>query len=140
MFAFACPQEEHRMQTAELETFKHCLVDMRTRLTDEVNRLEEAAREDVMPPGEISTVRLHNGDMASEASDDNISLSQHEEEILEQVEAALGRIEDGTYGACQNCGREIEHERLDAIPYTPYCAACAQQIDSGKEVPHESPL
>lgn len=49
---------------------------------------------------------------------------------LIQVEDALRRIEDGTYGYCLDCGRAIEPARLDAVPWTPYCLEDQQKHDS----------
>ena len=43
---------------------------------------------------------------------------------LDQVDKALARIEEGTYGWCQECGAEIPFERLEALPSTPYCVQC----------------
>ena len=46
-------------------------------------------------------------------------------ETLEQVRDALRRLQNGSYGKCTLCGRQIEHARLEAVPWTPYClAAC----------------
>jgi RNA polymerase-binding transcription factor DksA len=44
---------------------------------------------------------------------------------IRMIEAALRRIEAGTYGLCANCGEPIEPERLETVPATPLCAACA---------------
>lgn len=44
---------------------------------------------------------------------------------IEQIRAALGRIEDGTYGECVKCGDDISEERLDVLPATPFCRNCA---------------
>lgn len=44
---------------------------------------------------------------------------------LEQIKAALHRLESGTYGLCTACGRKIPKERLQALPYTPFCVICA---------------
>jgi RNA polymerase-binding transcription factor DksA len=44
---------------------------------------------------------------------------------IRMIEAALGRIEAGEYGACVKCGAEIGEERLDVVPYTPFCRTCA---------------
>lgn len=49
------------------------------------------------------------------------------QETLRDVEAALARLDDGTYGRCVTCGREIGHERLVAMPSTPYCIDHASQ-------------
>lgn len=44
---------------------------------------------------------------------------------IRMIEAALARIEDGEYGACAKCGTDIGEERLNVLPYTPFCRACA---------------
>jgi RNA polymerase-binding transcription factor DksA len=44
---------------------------------------------------------------------------------LRQIEAALQRVEDGTYGVCTRCGKPIEMQRLHTLPSTPLCGACA---------------
>ena len=50
-----------------------------------------------------------------------------EEETLEQIEAALARIEAGSYGRCEKCGEEIPAVRLEAIPYATFCVHCASR-------------
>jgi len=48
---------------------------------------------------------------------------------LDQVDKALARIEEGTYGTCEECGVDIPFERLEALPSTPYCVQCqARQV------------
>lgn len=44
------------------------------------------------------------------------------------IHAALGRIEEGTYGECVKCGDDIAEARLDLLPFTPFCASCARQV------------
>ena len=44
---------------------------------------------------------------------------------IQMIEAALDRIENGTYGICASCGDPISDERLDLLPYTPFCKTCA---------------
>jgi RNA polymerase-binding transcription factor DksA len=65
-------------------------------------------REDVVKPGDISSVPTHPADQDVEGLDSEIAISQNEEMLLEQVEAALERIEAGAYGVCQQCGRPID--------------------------------
>jgi RNA polymerase-binding transcription factor DksA len=45
------------------------------------------------------------------------------------VSGALDRIEDGTFGKCQACGKEIPQERLDAVPYTQFCVSCERKVE-----------
>ena len=72
-------------------------------------------------------------DMGSDQYEQDFSLSlmANEEEVLEQIDAALMRIESGTYGACDECGSKIPKMRLNAIPFTAYCVRCADQIQRG---------
>jgi len=59
----------------------------------------------------------------SRAAVDELALS-HAAVELSQVSAALRRMEEGSYGLCQDCGEAIDERRLMALPATPYCTAC----------------
>ena len=48
---------------------------------------------------------------------------------LEAIELALERIEDGTYGQCDECGIKIPKARLNALPYAPTCVKCAEELE-----------
>lgn len=67
------------------------------------------------------------GELAVEREEDEVLESmgvsgQHE---IEMIKAALARIDDDSYGFCVKCGEEIEEERLDLLPATPFCSHCA---------------
>jgi DnaK suppressor protein len=65
----------------------------------------------------------------------NFSQSENETQLLQMVEGALGRMDDGTYGTCLNCGKEIGLKRLEAVPWTHLCIDCqsqAEEIDAGR--------
>ena len=66
-------------------------------------------------------------DQAVELDDDEVQVSLGEVSQLElrQIDAALGRIADGTYGECMNCGEPISSARLDAVPHASLCIKCA---------------
>ncbi|MCG2593558.1 TraR/DksA family transcriptional regulator [Ramlibacter sp. XY19] len=59
----------------------------------------------------------------SRAAIDDVALS-HATTELAQVSAALRRMDEGSYGACQECGEQIDERRLLALPATPFCTAC----------------
>jgi DnaK suppressor protein len=61
----------------------------------------------------------------------NFSLSDGERETLVLVEEALGRIGDGTYGQCANCGATINEKRLRAVPWTRHCIDCQELQEQG---------
>ena len=49
--------------------------------------------------------------------------------LLRNVRAALGRIEDGSFGVCQHCEEDISPKRLAAVPWTPFCIQCQEMAD-----------
>jgi DnaK suppressor protein len=72
------------------------------------------------------------GDMADQASGNNevhiqLKLKQTDAKILQAIEEALGRLENGTYGVCRDCGETVAHARLSAIPWTRVCIACKEK-------------
>jgi RNA polymerase-binding protein DksA len=68
----------------------------------------------------------HQADDATEAFEQakGLAMRQNTERLLSQVERALARFEDGTYGLCGNCGRPIDPARLEALPYAQLCLDC----------------
>jgi DnaK suppressor protein len=73
----------------------------------------------------------HLADDASEVvtRDVNLALRSNSRDLLAQVEAALQRLDDGTYGMCARCGNPINPERLEALPYASYCITCQSAIE-----------
>jgi DnaK suppressor protein len=72
------------------------------------------------------------GDMADQASGNNevhiqLKLKQTDAKILQAIEEALHRIDNGTYGVCRDCGEPIAPARLNAIPWTRSCIACKEK-------------
>jgi RNA polymerase-binding transcription factor DksA len=73
--------------------------------------------------GELSTVDQHPGDIGSETFErekDMAILNTLEDQITE-IEKALSRVDDGSYGTCEACGKPIGEERLEVVPTARYC-------------------
>lgn len=66
------------------------------------------------------------------AYSDNLSLEHNLEKALRDVNKALGRIKDGTYGICKYCGEEIGEKRLEARPVSSACVACKEKLTRAK--------
>ncbi len=62
----------------------------------------------------------------------DLALREKAEKELELVDAALARIEDGSFGRCRRCGGEIAPARLEALPWAAYCIACQKLVDTGR--------
>jgi DnaK suppressor protein len=75
----------------------------------------------------------HMAELGSSNFDQEFTLSLlgNEKNALDQIEAAIIRIEDGSYGRCETCGVQIPKARLNAIPYAILCVQCASQQEEG---------
>ena len=106
-------------------------MDLHERVGGEVNYVVESIHEDVDINANISAAPVHLADVATETVDVDVQVLHTERSILEQIDAALARIEDGSFGRCTSCHAAISEERLNALPYTPVCAKCAQAEGGG---------
>ncbi len=57
----------------------------------------------------------------------NLGIIENEEQMIEEINAALERIEQGAFGRCEACQQEISRKRLQALPYARFCLGCAQK-------------
>lgn len=91
-----------------------------------------AAGGGVKPLPTSTDTNSRQGDLADQASGNNevhiqLKLKQTDAKILQAIEEALWRMEQGTYGACRDCGEEIAAARLNAIPWTRVCITCKEK-------------
>ncbi|TVS13794.1 MAG: TraR/DksA family transcriptional regulator [Planctomycetaceae bacterium] len=126
------------MKKAEAKQYKERLLTLRARLRGDVHAMAEAAlnKTRAEASGDLSTMPIHMADMGTDNYEQEFTLSllENEEHTLEAIEGALERIESGTYGTCDECGRIIPKTRLNAIPFTPYCVKCASKIESNGDL------
>jgi DnaK suppressor protein len=98
------------------------LLEMKAKLLEEMNQESKAEREANKDEG------LDTYDLASEERDREISfiLSDRERSKVKNIDDALERMDEGSYGVCDACGLEIAEERLIAMPFTRLCRDCQQ--------------
>ena len=124
-----------KMKKTEMKPYKELLLDLRARLRGDVSAMASSAlsKEHGSGGGSASSVPSHIADMGSDTyeQDNTLLLMNSEGETLSQIEAALERMEQRTYGICVECKKPIPKMRLKAIPFTPYCVKCASEIQSG---------
>lgn len=117
--------------TVDLEARRAELLELRQRLAAAADYVEHADEN----AGELgsSAADQHIADHASDVFDRELdeTLEENAEQILAEIETALGRIDDGTYGTCAVCGREIPEERLAAIPYATLCIEDKRKQERG---------
>lgn len=103
-----------------------------TDYTLDIMKENNTAEQDMNSPAELSNYDNHPAEIASELFqvEMNTALKVHEENILQQIKSALGRIEDGSFGQCVRCGTSIPPERLEIMPYTEMCIQCETQEEN----------
>src|SRR5205085_667523 len=113
------------------ETFRNKLRALAKRLGGDVKGLEdEAFRAGGEASGNLSNAPLHLADLGTDTFEEEVTLRllETEERTLEETVAALRRLDAGTFGTCERCGRDIAEARLQALPYTRYCVECARAV------------
>jgi DnaK suppressor protein len=120
------------MTKAKLESYRRRLLALGKRLGREMSELEEEALRAAggEASGNLSDVPVHPADLGTDNYEEEVSIGllENEDQLLTEIEDALERIEQGTFGRCENCGQEISRERLNALPYARYCIKCARQL------------
>jgi RNA polymerase-binding protein DksA len=112
------------MRKAEIKGYESRLLELSERLRGTVETLDREIVEERVAPGDLAHFGTHNADHDTEFLEVDEAAQRNEVALLNEVEAALARIETGTYGLCEACGKEIPRKRLDAAPYVARCAAC----------------
>lgn len=102
------------------------LDSVRAALQDEAGRLRVELGEPIEGPGQMTY-----GSQAAAAThvfeqQRDLALRDRERAQLRQVEEALERLNAGTYGVCRSCGKAIDPDRLEAIPWAATCIDCAR--------------
>lgn len=113
------------MQAKQLEMFRKILKDRLTALeTAAASRLGELVDQ--------RDVLADTTDIASEESDRDMTLrmQDHERKIVDEIRAALKRLQDGEYGVCEACGDEVGERRLLARPTARHCIDCMTEIEA----------
>jgi len=120
-----------KLTSADIKKFKAMLLAKMTEILSNVTSMEmEALRRE---RSDLSNMPIHMADLGTDSYeiDNIIGLMDSERKILVEIDEALSRIEDGTYGICQGRGEQIPKERLKAIPWARYCVACATLLEKG---------
>jgi DnaK suppressor protein len=113
------------MNQEQLKKFEKKLLEKRQRIAHNPTKT---------PGSAVDSNPEYGGDegdraTASQAKEMTWLRTSQERGLLELIDAALARIQDGTFGECLHCGQEIGEKRLTAIPWTRYCITCQELIE-----------
>src|SRR3954470_17913998 len=102
-----------------MRRFRKRLLDYSARARGTAAGLEDQTRMPVggEAAGNLSNAPMHLGDAGTEmyTQELNATLLEHEEPVMAEIAAAIDRLDNGTFGTCENCGKEIPEGRLEAI-------------------------
>ncbi len=116
--------------------FKKLLIDKREEIFNEINNIaKESLKSQKEASGDLSSYSSHMADMASDSYDRELSLNiaSEEQEIIYKIDEALKRIEEGKYGKCLSCDKNIPQKRLTALPYAAQCIQCQSKEERKKK-------
>ena len=121
----AGPMPKTSLSAAELETFKTLLLAKRRQLVGDVDSMtnEALGNSRTAATGDLSMMPIHMADIGTDNYEQEftIGLMQNERETLKEIDAALARIKNETYGVCQATHAPISKKRLAAKPWARYC-------------------
>ena len=109
------------------------LLEERQRVVAALDYLHEENSGSLHEEAEEATIADNVGETATVTLDRQIdySLEEASNHVLAAIDAALERIEAGSYGTCQTCGKQIGDDRLEAIPYATQCIDCRRREERG---------
>ena len=116
-----------RMPKKELEKYRRLLQEKKSGLLAELAKTKSAEEETT----EESTQDIADKAVSSYTREFLYSLNDSERNTAQQIDQALDRIEDGTYGFCLNCGTPMNEKRLTAIPWSRHCGDCQELAEKG---------
>jgi RNA polymerase-binding transcription factor DksA len=120
------------MTKADLDTYRELLVSLRSRLNGDVSHLSDEALRATggEASGSLSNAPLHMADLGTDNFEQEFTLSllQNQEQALDEIREALARMDRGAFGECEECHQPIPKARLQALPYTRHCVACARKL------------
>jgi len=116
-----------KMPKKELEKYRKLLEEKKTSLLAELAKTRHAEEETT----EESTQDIADKAVSSYTREFLYSLNDTERSTVQQIDQALARIEDGTYGLCLNCGTPMNEKRLSAIHWSRHCVECQELAEKG---------
>jgi len=115
------------MDKQKLDYFRNLLLEQRRQATEAMRSDRARALESddgVIDIGEMSELDLNRSTA--------LNLGGRQMKLIEEIDDALLRIEDGTYGQCERCGKPINERRLEAVPSAKYDAECQAALEASE--------
>jgi len=121
---------EGKLSSAEFDHFRGLLIEKRREILGDVGSMESEAFKN---QDNHSNSPMHMADVGTDNFEQEFTLGliESERQLLREIQEALGRIEDGSYGVCIATGKPIGKARLEATPWAKYCIEYARMLEQG---------
>ena len=121
----------NKLSPAEISKFKTLLLAKRSEILGNVLSMEDETLR--RQRSDLSNMPIHMADAGSDnyEIENTLGLMDSERKLLREIDEALDRIEEGTYGTCEGSGKLIPKARLEAIPWAKYCVEHANMLEKG---------
>jgi len=125
------------LTTVDIEHFKQLLLKKRQEIAGNVSEIEEEALNKA--DGDLSNMPIHLADMGTDSYEQEFALGlmDSERNLLREIDDALYRIEQKTYGTCEATGVPLAKARLEAKPWAKYCVEYARKLEQGLITEHD---
>ena len=127
--------KKRSLTSADTEHFKQILLEKRREILRNVNEFEDEAlkKSRLDAAGDLSSMPIHMADIGTDNYEQEFALGlmDSERKLLREIDDALGRIEQKTYGICEGTGKPIPKARLEAQPWAKYCIEYARMLEQG---------
>ncbi len=127
--------KKSHLTTADIERFKQMLLEKRREILVNVNEMEDETlkKSRLDAAGDLSSMPIHMADIGTDNYEQEFALGlmDSERKLLREIDNALQRIEQGTYGICEGTGKQIPKARLKAQPWARYCVEYARMLEQG---------
>jgi len=127
--------KKSRLTAGDTERFKQILLEKRKEIVGNVNEMEDEAlkKSRLDAAGDLSSMPIHMADIGTDNYEQEFALGlmDSERKLLKEIDDALQRIEQGTYGICEATNEPITKARLEAQPWARYCVEYARMLEQG---------
>jgi RNA polymerase-binding protein DksA len=130
------PRAKQRLSAADLKRLRTMLLERRREILGDVNEMESETlkKSRLDATGDLSSMPIHMADVGTDNYEQEFALGLmgSERKLIEEIDAALNRMENGKYGLCEGTGKPIPLKRLQAQPWARYCVEYARMIEKGQ--------
>ena len=116
-----------RVTKKDMEKYRRALLAKKDEISQELVKNKDAGQES----SDEITQDIADKATSSYTKEFLFSLSDSERTLVQQIDQALARIDEGAYGTCTHCGNPLMEKRLEAVPWTPYCLDCMELSEKG---------